>query len=254
MGDIEKSMINHRLVWTQGVFSIDENKIWFVPFWINVLCVYNLKTSQMEKVIQLPDQDTDSAGYYNVRKMDELVIVIPAFEKRIYVYDIATDVLSSFDLPVAKHQCERFLFASVWDQNIYLFPVGYEYVVKINLQERKLHIIATIDDKCKMFVAMTQIDEKVYLVNETDKIYVFNMSLECFKIIGCEDSSRKYRTITHQGTEKLVLTDTSGRLYIQYLDDMNCENIFLAENIPYDSSVCIADDIFLMPIYEKDFL
>lgn len=246
-------MINHRLVWTQGIFSIDENRIWFVPYWINVLCVYNLKTNKMEKIIHFPDQDTDSAGYYNVKKINELVIVVPAFEKRIYVYDSAADVVSSFDLLAAKYKCEKFLFASVWNQNIYLFPVGYEYAVKINLQEMKLNIIDIIDDKCKMFVAMTQINEKVYLVNETNQIYIFDMSLESFKIIVCEDASRKYRTITHQGTEKLVLTDTTGNLYIQYLDDMNCEKFILTENIPYDSSVCVTEDIFLMPISEKDY-
>lgn len=141
----------------------------------------------------------------------------------------------------------------MWNQNIYLFPVGYEYVVKINLQERKLKAIDTISDKCKMFVAMTQIDEKAYLVNETNQIYIFDMSLETFKTIECEDTSRKYRTITHQGTEKLILTDTTGNLYIQYLDDGNCEKYVLAENILYDSSLCVADDIFLMPAPEKDY-
>lgn len=101
-------MINHRLVWTQGIFSVDENKIWFVPYWINVLCVYNLKTNKMEKTIHFPDQDTDSAGYYSVKKMDELVAILPAFEKRVYIYDTTTDVVSSFDLPAAKCQCEKF--------------------------------------------------------------------------------------------------------------------------------------------------
>ncbi len=246
-------MANHRLVWTQGIFSVDENKIWFVPYWINALCVYNLKTNKMEKVIYFPDQITDSSSYYNVKKIDNLVVAIPAFEKQIYVYDTAKDIIDSISFRSGKYCCEKFLFCSVWDQSIYLFPVGYEYVVKIDLQKKKAVTLDTIDDGCKMFVAMTQINESVYLVNGTHKIYVFNMIQERFTLIESKDFSRKYRTVTHQGTEKLILSDVTGNLYLQYLDNIDCEKIYMTGSIPYDSSECIADDIFLMPIYEKDY-
>lgn len=246
-------MVNHRLVWTQGIFSIDENRIWFVPYWINALCVYNLQTSEMEKIIYFPNQTTDSAGYYNVKKVDHFAVVIPAFEKQIYIYDTDKDVMCTINFPFVTCCCEHFVFSSMLDQNIYLFPAGYEYVLKINLQKKEAVTIKGIDDECKMFVAMTQIDESVFLVNETHKIYVFDMIQESFKLIVCNDSSRKYRTVTHQGTEKLILTDTTGNLYLQYLNDMGCEKEFMSGDIPYDSSACIRNDIFLMPIYEKDY-
>lgn len=248
-----RSTINHRLVWTQGIFSVDKNRVWFVPYWINVLCVYNLKIDKMEKIIQFPNRAIDSAGYFNVKKIDDLVVIIPAFEKQIYVYDTIKEVMLSFDFPKMQCRYEKFMFCSVWDQHVYFFPVGYEYVVKIDLREQRVTIINAIDDKCNMFVAMTQIDENVYLVNETNRIYVFNMLEENFKIIVSENSNRKYRTITNQGAEKLFLSDIFGNLYLYYLNDLDCEKTYMAGNVPYDSSECVTDFIFLMPIYEKDY-
>lgn len=246
-------MVNHRLVWTQGIFSVDENRIWFVPYWINVLCAYNLQTNELEKTIWFPNQMTDSAGYYHVKKVDHFVVSIPAFEKQIFVYDTTKEIMCAIDFPLEACRCEKFLFSSVWNQNIYLYPAGYDYVLKINLQKKEAVAIKTIDDACKMFVAMTQINESVFLVNETHKIYVFDMIQESFKCIASNDFSRKYRTVTHQGTEKLILTDTMGNLYLQYCNESGSEEEIISGDIPYDSSVCIGNDIFLMPIYEKDY-
>ena len=51
-------------LWTNGSFEICGDKIWLVPYWMNMLCSFDMKTQLLDKVIHFPGLSTASLGFF----------------------------------------------------------------------------------------------------------------------------------------------------------------------------------------------
>ncbi len=112
-------------LWTGGGFEVCDDRVWFVPHWANVLCCFHLKTRLLEKMIFFPELATASAGFFQIKRMGDTLVIIPAFEDTLYLYDMCAGEMHSIILQPGLHSCEKFQECVEWKGILYLFPYDY---------------------------------------------------------------------------------------------------------------------------------
>ena len=242
------------MAWTHGGFAIDGDYIWFVPYMLNVLCRYNISSNCMEEVIVIPEINLSSAGFLNVVKINNFVILIPAFEKKVCVYHIEDNKIEMLEIPGEKCNYEKFQHVAVWRNKLFLFPIGYSCIIKIYLDTFKIDRLHMDEEICNMFVSAVVKGQNVYLINKSDKLYVFDMSKELLSVHCSFDRQVEIRTIDNMHDNMLVLSDTKGSVYSYDLDKDYLKKIWEGEGIQYKSCVCVREHILLVPLLEKEYL
>lgn len=245
--------INKNVAWTQGGFSIDDNCVWFVPYMLNVLCKYNFSSNRMEKVIYIPEISVLSAGYYNVIKIQSFVVMIPGFENNVCVFDTTKNIMKIITIPAEKCVRQKFQYASIWEGQLFLFPVSYSSILRVSLNDFKVERIAVTNGTCNGFVSATIANKKVYLVNETNKLYVFDMEEECISEQVTFNNHVNLKTVSVMDEQLLILTDTQGNVYTYNLLTNLLNTIWEESGMLYDSCVCYGEKILLIPLLEKDY-
>lgn len=66
------------------------------------------------------------------------------------------------------------------------------------------------------FISSIQIDNKVYLVNNTNEIYCYNLKLMQMKIITKGET--KFCCIDKRNGNELIIMDTEGNVYLFYIE------------------------------------
>ena len=238
-------------VWTNGGFAVDGNDIWFVPYWENVLCKYSMDTRRMEKMVCFPEMSVTVAGSFNVKKNGEYIIVVPAFEKNLYIYNQKENLMKKFELKKRKYVAEKFNHCVSWGKNVYLFPIAYGRILKIDLKNELISEIEIPKFKDSAFVDCTSVKNKVYLVDMTNSIFIFDMENETIKTYNLGGEERKYRTIAAIADDEFGLSDMTGKIYIINIKEKR-ENQYNFDDVSiFDNSVCVGDEWFLFP-FEDD--
>lgn len=205
-------MDRKKFLYTPWGFTIEGNDLWFVPVGINMLCKYNLLTKRIEKTVTFPDMSIEHWGAYNVKKFENYIVTVPAFERNIYMYDSTNDTVTKIDLEVKEYNPEFFLDCSYWKGQIYFFPITYNCVIKVSLIDRSVTEIPLINGE-KMFCSCIQVNQNTYLTNETGNIICFDMEREEFRYIEI-DAREHLNNVVLQDENKLIISNGGKIIYI----------------------------------------
>ena len=232
-------------LWTGGGFEVLGDRIWFVPYWVNVLCCFNRKSGQMEKMVHFPGLTTASAGFNNVKRVENRLMIIPAFEHALYVYDMDTGEIRTTG-PELKHcALEKFQECAEWNGYLYVFPFGYDAVIRLGITDPGVtflplrHVNGQFCDSC-------QIHGTIYLVNRTNQLAAFDGETGRFRIYQA-DGEKCLRTVTRADADTLLLTDENSEMYLFHIRTSRFEKMAFT-GIPANQSLVLADHIYLFPL------
>lgn len=255
MEGYERKMSGRKdLAWTIGGFAIDGDYVWFVPYMLNVLCKYNMKTNYMEETLFIPKPTCGFAGFYNVIKTKESVIMIPAFEKNIYMYHIEEKKMEKVEIPNEKCTCEKFQYATIYNDELFLFPVSYSCVLKVSLVTYVVEKISMDNENANMFNAAIGLDDRVFLVNMSNKLYMFDLKEQKGDVYFAFDEKIKLRTVNVLQGNKLLLADTYGNVYTFEMESKHVEIVWEGTGQQYGSCLCVNNTTLLVELVEKDYL
>lgn len=246
---VSKAKSKKNYIWTCGGFTVDGADVWFVPYWENVLCRYNLITREIEDIITFPNASILIAASYNVKRSGERIIVIPAFERGVYIYDKKKKQMENIVINDEECPLEKYRHCIVHNDRVYMFPIGEKYVISIDLEGYGINKIKIPVGERGMYVDYIQIENKVYLVNLTERITVFDLENEEFSIYSAENINmgEKYRTINSIENNRLFLTSAEGNISIYNIQTQEIEKKIYSGGKHIDYSLRIDDKIYLFP-------
>lgn len=237
-------------VWTNLGFIVEDDNLWFVPFWMNVLCEVNLSTMQIGKVKAFPHMFTEAGGIYNVRKYQEYIINVTAVDDVNYLYDIPADNMLAIPLKEDAYACEKFFNCTFWNNHAYFLPRDYNSILKLNMEDKTVTDIS-ISEVGKMFLSCVQIEQNVYLVNQSESLIVFDMEEENFERIQISGSG-ELNTIVLVQEHELLMSNTNGVLYIYNLQNGTMTEIDIVKGTLFTGIAVVEDKLYLFPMYDED--
>lgn len=203
-------------------YEFDDQYVWFVPYWHNFLCCYNLHDKKMELMRELPG-DSYIAGYYvNIAKVKHRIYILPASAIDILIYDIEEDCFGKIPLVDKKIRIDKFLSYYIWNDNLYVFPGSYPAILKINLHTNKVeyqekifekigfrygHLIFQLEYFCSR-------NKLYFLSTENNQVIVFDLQNESVSTVEVGDKSNIYRTICGDEDGTIYLSNQQGDIVI----------------------------------------
>lgn len=235
--------MKQNFAWTIGKFEIDGDFLWFVPHWLNVLCKYNLLTRKIEQVISFPKTTIFHRGFFNVKKIKDYILVVPSWEENIYLYHILSGKMKKFKLREKIYTNEKLYLCGVFSEKVFLFPIEYDYIVKLDVVNE---LLEEIPCSPQMFISSIQKEEKIYLVNMTNELFVFDMKTEKLKVEWSCDCNKEFRTIIDSNFNTVILIDMIGNILFFDIDKKKIIKQIRFNHLVY-SGICMESKVFLFP-------
>lgn len=237
-------------VWMNWRFTVQDGVLWFVPYWINVLCKFDLSTGKMEKIIKIPFDEIEYAGVYGIRKYEEYIICVPGYENSIFLYNTQSEDMSVIPLRKEDGIYENFFDCSRWQKNFYFFPRDYNYLVKMNLENKAVTYIS-LKKFGKMFNSCVQMGNKVYLVNKSEYLTIFDMEEEFFERVEVCDNEQ-LNTIERFHEHELIMSSLNGMIYTYDLQCGEIKKVDAVRGTAYSGIIMAADKLYLFPQADID--
>lgn len=200
------------LIFAHGGFLIEKKYLWFVPYEYDFVCKYNLEDEKIEKIKLLGEPEAIDTALNIVRFQDEL-ITIPSRSKVLHIYDDVNGAIKNYELE-ENISSSSYLCTANYNGYLYLFPFGKDHIVKLKTTPNiDVSYIATPENG---FVMSAQIENRMYLVANSNKIYCYDLKLD--KLSSVVVPVHKISCIAAKNKNELTLVDTDGNIYLYYLD------------------------------------
>jgi len=200
-------------IWTSGAFNVEDDEIWFVPYEYNLLCKYNIKTKKVEEILTLDFSTVQVESFNNIYRYHKQIFLIPAFEKFLLIYDIEKKSFDRIDFFGNTNVISMFNQCFQYGEWLYLFPTNYDAFARINMNTYVLQEFPIKDNKCKMFYSFAYMNDKVYLVNMSDLLYVFDLKTNQLEVEYKSNEIQALRTVTVVN-DSLYITGKDGKVLL----------------------------------------
>lgn len=239
----------HTNIWARGQFNVCDNIIWYIPYGHNILCAYNIKKGMVENVIALNVEKNHPQGFDSTFCDGKNVIMIPGFEDKLFVYDIENKTIRIIDIPRENLEAEKYSLYCKQDNFLYLLPVFSNKIIKVDLESLEIKpILITVNNG---FYDCDCYETSIFLVNNTNKVFVFDMDKECLTVLYEGKEGAIYNTISYNDG-KLYLTDEIGRLYSWSIKDSE-GTVLNQMGMAFRGSYIINNFLFFLPLHEDHF-
>lgn len=227
--NIQNNKKGKYLLWTNGLFEIENDSIWFISFFYNCLCKYNIKNRKLEEFIEIPLSNIKHGSFYNLKKVNEILVIVPARGRNIYFYNIEKRNFSNVNFKDIGTEEIKFQTCAVWKNYIYIFPVSYPYILKIELKSQKVEyinnklIFEMFNRNLLMFMLQeVQVKNKIYLLfYNSNKIFEFDMNTDKGRDIVIGNKENIYTSISLNENDKLILVEKKGDIFTVDLKKLN---------------------------------
>ena len=209
------------LLWSNGRGLIDEDCVWFVPANYNCLCKYDYCAEKMRKFIFLDDATTMRDTHYNLMKYKNYIVLIPIRDMNILIYNIENGKIERLRLAGEENRKEKFIASAVLGNYIYMFPVLYPQILRLNMENRYLEYIDSPNAK-KSFIDGVDYTQTCVatgtmanlLLIDSNKICEFDMETCSERIVAVGNEGVRYQTICKYEEDGLILSDQYGKIII----------------------------------------
>lgn len=227
-------------VWSLD-FALEEN-IWFVPYWYNLLCKFDISDRRLE-YIQLPIKNTVEGLYNSSVKVGDIIIMIPSDADSLCLYNIKTRDFLSFPLREKENDIDKFIAYAVYGRFIYLFPYNYPYILKFNIEN---HEMDYLDFSHNGQPIQTGIQNNTFgkyaflTVSEYNAIVLYDLENETYEYREIGDGEERYSSILRTEEGEIWLTNQRGEVVIYDLNKCRLERIKIRQP-QYDVDMqCVA--------------
>lgn len=195
-------------------FAIDGACIWFVPFWYNLLCCYNVRDGKIETMMELPEANHLWALYNKIVKVDSRIILIPNNATKLCIYDTAIQNWKTFEIEESKGQQDLFCAYGIWNEVLYLFPQSYPYIVKLDLSTYKLEHMKMREGKGVQKESCTVASKIYFLPRHTNHVLIYDMDDHSIIEKEVGDSKDEYFTICNVKPNQFYLSNQNGDIIV----------------------------------------
>ena len=110
-----------------------EEDIWFVSYWYNLLCKFDISKRELE-CIPLPVKNIIEGLYIGILKVGNIICLVPANADSVCTYNIKTREFKTFMLRERTKNIDKFIACAVYGECVFMFPYHYPYILKFNLE------------------------------------------------------------------------------------------------------------------------
>lgn len=240
-------------LWTCN-FCIDQDKIWFVPYWYNLLCCYDLKEKKYDKVVKIPEKNEFPGLYNDLLLVNDKLILVPSDAKKICIYDKATEQFEAYELLFTPCMIDKLSAAIEVKGNVYFLPCCYKHIVKMELDSKQISYLPLPEMESTVWnpqVCATR--EEIYLLGEKNEILVFHTQTEKIEVVCLENNDETFAVVSSYKGD-FVLIDKKGQVHI-YSKNGKKKNIIANQIIGFHceegesffSSILCGNKIFFLP-------
>ena len=212
--------MNKKGVWPHESFFIDDEMLWFVPYYYGILCGYNMNEHRITRTKLLTENIKDIDRYINVIKYNNFIISIPSYENVVKVFDVNNDDI--IDYETIKRNAEKYFPAIILNDKALIFPFEAESIIEISFK-KGTPVFEEYPVSEKGFVACQIIGESVYLVKQNGGIYTYNTESHSISNIYYTDAI--FVDISVED-ERLYLVDLHGNIYIYDIEKKIISKIY----------------------------
>jgi hypothetical protein len=230
----------YKALWFKDIL-IEGNNAWIVPGNYNALYKINLDDYKVKYLGSFIGENIfEEQLYEKIYKLNDKIIVVPAYANSIGIYDIQNKEFRRCSIPAIhlSNKLEwKFMSSCMYKNKIFMFPGYCSYIVEFNADTEQMSIY---DDwywdyskKIKfkhhlMFhYDMVVIDDSAYLVSaQTNMIFRFNMLSKKYEFI--EVGNGNITTLAYDGNF-LWTSNMQGRVF--RIDDNNFEKEIKLDNV-----------------------
>ena len=204
-------------------FVIDDDSVWFVPYYYNYLCRYSLKDDRCLLCKRIPEDVELVLSFANLLKYNNQIILIPDNANTIFIYDIDKDEFDSIELDTQVHGVIDKYYGYALKKNIlYMFGAALDDIIKIDLCNKSVQHLGSWK---KDFHGETRIlyfqldylrnDNYVYLLSKnSNEILRLNLDGDTFETISIRYATESVFSTICKISEGFFLTDEKGNGYI----------------------------------------
>ncbi|MBQ9233830.1 MAG: hypothetical protein IJ167_07335, partial [Lachnospiraceae bacterium] len=186
------------ILWTNGQGLIDCDSYWFVPAELPILCEYNLNEGKIIRSVFLNNYTAQIGFHYALEKINNKIVLIPARDMNIYVYNLEDDTLTALPMEGNEDDSEKYVCCAKYGENIYMFPRSRATIIRFNVETMKIDYINSkcmeneITDNKLSTNFSTILNNKVYIVMlYSNRICVFDMEKETEKVVEIGDKDMR---------------------------------------------------------------
>lgn len=221
---------NSEFIWSMNCI-VDEENIWFISYWYNLLCRYDLYNRCLETV-RVPVNYTLEGLFGNIIKVGKQLVLVPTNANSIYVYRILEREFKEIPIREEKEKYDKFMVCAAYGETVYFFPSNYTYIIKLNLNSFQLEYLEFAHDGKKIQVNIQNYtyNQYVYLTHKEDNMVIrYNLQNETYECWRIGDKDERYSSIIRTADGKIWVANQHGKIIL--LD----ENYNIVEKISSDS-------------------
>ncbi|MCI9008362.1 MAG: hypothetical protein HFI13_09640 [Lachnospiraceae bacterium] len=237
-------------LWTNGKVLIDEDTVWFVPSNYNCLCQYNYQVGEIVKFIYLEEATCAKGAYYNLLRYMDYIVLVPTRSMTVLIYDVQNGKIHSIPLKCGNNTREKFNAYAVWEHYIYMFPISYPQIIRLNMEDMTLEYIncESVNEYYKKGLFYTNncvVTGMIanLLMIKSNKICEFDMTNNSERIVTVGNDRSCYNTMCLYKEKGFILSDHYGNIVI-----LN-EKKDIINYVPSDENTCFSDCIPMMEGY-----
>lgn len=245
---------------------------WFTPIGYNALFKLDDGAEKAQCVGCFSKEQDVSRLYLDIVQYQDKLIFVPLRAETIALYDMNTGEFSYIPLclptedmntGVAYSADEKFTFAGIWKNNLYLFPATYPAIIKLDMESyeveylyepiRQLNKRVLTEEGIYFWKGIIE-DNLVKMWCEPSKAIVeFDMNSESLRVCKQLSDIDKYIEVVSDGKNYWLIPREKKAKLLKLSEDFQIiESILLPEGntndgISYLRGVCMDDSLLVFP-------
>lgn len=237
--------MKNRSLGAHEYFDVDGGKVWFIPYFYNFLCSYDLHNGGICLEAILPETSLTGADpdrYINLKKNGNIVVVVPSYGKNICLLNLETKDNSIINID-AKIPREKYHDVICIDNKLILLPDNATETYEIELCNENNKVIK-YEERFNGFLASIYRDDDIYAVKKDQFLYkrsrdtnyeryLINDKAICVDIDYLDDNT-------------YVILDSNGYIYLFCPKDKSIKTL-INSDISYHSIKVGGGKIYAFP-------
>ena len=161
-----------RLVWTHGSLLINNDGLWVMPFYANILCNFDLRNNKLQKCFIWEQTHIYKGASYGVVGWQNKVVMIPYRDNVIRV--ISKDkLIQEYLIDESASLCEHYHVTLSWHDKLFIFPVAASDIVELSERE-----IRKIFCPLNTVISATVYCDGIFIITDDGYIWKYDTTLE----------------------------------------------------------------------------
>lgn len=206
-------------------FVVDGDNLWFVPYWYNILCMYNMKSKKLELIKKLPQDNEIEGIYLNLVKAGQYLVLVPMYAQEVCIYEMHAGEFKCLKVHGKAGLGSGLFSTGIWKNNVYMFAAAYPEILKLDMQSGCIGEIPVRsipdglvhgDEGCNNLFMQSSVSENRIdlLMFNSSYVLSFNMDTETGEFLKIGNGGDRYLSVCRVSSGELFLVCQNGSLIV----------------------------------------